>query len=151
MWLAAWRAIPGRRFYDYAVLGDDLVIGHSGVAQEYLKIMSDIEVTISKEKSLISHSGALEFAKRYITDAGMRDLSPVSFRELNMFGGFMPAYHFKVLGVSYQTSIRLRGGACVLHFVSSFREAKTVVKTFAFGSLTFWHPPCSAPPVVHTP
>lgn len=81
VWLAAWRAIPGRRFYDYAVLGDDLVIGHSGVAQEYLKIMSDIEVTISKEKSLISHSGALEFAKRYITDAGMRDLSPVSFRE----------------------------------------------------------------------
>lgn len=27
-----------------------------------------------------------------------------------MFSGFMPAFHFKVLGVDYQTSVRLRGG-----------------------------------------
>ena len=87
------RAYPGKRFYDYAILGDDLVIGDSKVAEQYLAIMQDAEVTISKEKSLISCTGALELAKRFMTEGVSRDLSPVSFRVLNMFGGFMPAFH----------------------------------------------------------
>ncbi|KAG9438895.1 hypothetical protein H6P81_021193 [Aristolochia fimbriata] len=67
VWLAAWRAHPGKLFLDYAILGDDLVIADEKVAAEYLAIMRDAEVTISKEKSLISRTGALEFAKRFMT------------------------------------------------------------------------------------
>lgn len=108
--MAAEAVFPGKRFLDYAILGDDLVIGHPEVAIEYEKLMADCEVTISKEKSLVSKTGALEFAKRFMCDGVSQDLSPVSFRVLNMFGGFTPAFHFKDLGVSYQNSVRLRGG-----------------------------------------
>jgi len=80
------------------------------VAEEYVKIMNDCEVTISKEKSLISSTGALEFAKKFITDEGSMDLSPVSLKVLNIFSGFAPAFHFRLLGVNLRTSIRLRGG-----------------------------------------
>lgn len=111
MWLAAWRVHPGKRFWDYAILGDDIVIADQGVAEEYQKIMKDAEVTISKEKSLISFTGVMEFAKRFITDLGTQDLSPVSFKVLNLTGGFVPAFIFQVLRVSLQTSYRLRGGS----------------------------------------
>lgn len=111
VWLAAWRVHPGKRFWDYAILGDDIVIADQGVAEEYQKIMKDAEVTISKEKSLISFTGAMEFAKRFITDWGTQDFSPVSFKVLNLTGGFVPAFIFQVLRVSLQTSYRLRGGS----------------------------------------
>lgn len=35
-------------------------------------------MTISKEKSLISRTGALELAKRFMAEGVTRDLSPVS-------------------------------------------------------------------------
>lgn len=57
VWHAAWRVYPGKRFLDYAILGDDIVIADSSVAAEYQKIMCDAEVTISKEKSLVSCYG----------------------------------------------------------------------------------------------
>lgn len=44
--MAARRAYPGKIFNDY--VGDDIVIADSKVAQEYLAIMRDAEVTISK-------------------------------------------------------------------------------------------------------
>lgn len=85
VWLAAWRVLPGKRFFDYAILCDYLVIAHPGVAKEYQRIMSDCETSISKEKSLISHSGCLEFAKRFMCNGVTEDLSPVSFRVLNKY------------------------------------------------------------------
>ena len=91
------------------MLGDDIVIADERVAEQYQKIMCDAEVTISKEKSLVSHTGAMEFAKRFIADWGTQDLSPVSFKVSNLFGGFMPAFIFSVLRVSLQNSYRLRG------------------------------------------
>ncbi|KAG9438873.1 hypothetical protein H6P81_021171 [Aristolochia fimbriata] len=59
---------PLKGFRDYVILGDDTVIADSAVAQSYLEIMAECEVTISVEKSLISHRGACEFAKRFMVD-----------------------------------------------------------------------------------
>lgn len=80
MWICASKVYPGRKFLDYAIPrgGDDVVIADDKVAAEYAQLMDDCEVTISKEKCLVSTSGAMEFAKRFIADGGLNDLSPVS-------------------------------------------------------------------------
>jgi hypothetical protein len=63
--LRAGVILPGGWYGDYAVLGDDVVIGGTLVAEEYLKVMSEIDVPIGIHKSLVSINGnALEFAKR---------------------------------------------------------------------------------------
>jgi hypothetical protein len=62
---AAKRANVVGWFELYAVLGDDVVIGHRGVAAEYVKIMEDIGVNIGFHKSIISKNRSLEFAKRF--------------------------------------------------------------------------------------
>lgn len=80
VWRSAWQVYPGRKFLDYAILGDDIVIADEKVAAEYERLMDGCEVTISREKCLISHSGAMEFAKRFITDLGSLDFSPVSLK-----------------------------------------------------------------------
>lgn len=110
VWLAASKAYPGTVFQDYAILGDDLVIADSKVAREYVRLMDCLKVTISKEKSLISSTGACEFAKKFLTEGGRVDLSPVSLKVVNLFGGFVPAIHYLLLGVNLRTSVRLRGG-----------------------------------------
>lgn len=88
VWIAAWRAYPGRLFLDYAILGDDIVIADSNVAREYQKILSDAEVIISKELSaLILETGCASFAKRFMVDNCTVDLSPVSAKVCNLFSG----------------------------------------------------------------
>lgn len=111
VWWAAWQVYPGRRFWDYAILGDDIVIADEKVAAEYARIMDECEVTISKEKSLISHTGAMEFAKRFITDFGELDLSPISLKVLRALPYSIASTVFRDLGVSMQVSYRLRGGS----------------------------------------
>jgi hypothetical protein len=49
----------------YAVLGDDVVIGHRGVALEYTRFMREVGVDIGFNKSIISGNLSLEFAKRF--------------------------------------------------------------------------------------
>jgi hypothetical protein len=52
-------------FGAYAILGDDIVIAHDGVAREYLNLMSSLSVGINLSKSLLSPKGlVMEFAKR---------------------------------------------------------------------------------------
>ncbi|KAG8369219.1 hypothetical protein BUALT_Bualt15G0128700 [Buddleja alternifolia] len=74
----AEQVYPGPRFTNYAVLGDDIVITDSRVAEIYEAQLERLGVTISRQKSLVSHTGALEFAKRFRVRGGRRDLSPVS-------------------------------------------------------------------------
>jgi hypothetical protein len=62
---AAKRANVAGWFDLYAVLGDDVVIGHRGVANEYTKVMEEIGVNIGFHKSIISKNRSLEFAKRF--------------------------------------------------------------------------------------
>jgi len=59
---------------NYAVLGDDVVINHDAVAQEYLHTMKTLGVEINLSKSIISND-LVEFAKRWKTTEF--DLSPL--------------------------------------------------------------------------
>jgi len=75
--IAARRAGYSVWFPNYALLGDDIVIGCPKVAPHYLLIMRDIlGVDINLSKSLQSDIGVLEFAKRLFKDR--TDLSPIS-------------------------------------------------------------------------
>lgn len=51
-------------FPDYALLGDDIVIANKKVAESYLDLLREIGVGCGLEKSLISSTGGIEFAKR---------------------------------------------------------------------------------------
>lgn len=62
---AAKRANVVGWFDLYAVLGDDVVIGHRGVANEYVRVMEELGVNIGFHKSIISKNRSLEFAKRF--------------------------------------------------------------------------------------
>lgn len=65
--VAARRAGHKTWFKHYALLGDDIVIADTNVAQVYLTLMSDLGVGINKSKSLESDSGVMEFAKRLVS------------------------------------------------------------------------------------
>lgn len=80
--VAAWRAgFPTWKLYtNYAVLGDDVVIGDIRVTTQYLLILDILGVECGLHKSLLSHTGlAMEFAKKTIVKGV--DVSPVAFRE----------------------------------------------------------------------
>jgi hypothetical protein len=82
--VAAWKAgFPlSKLFQDYAVLGDDLVIGNTQVKDEYLKILDKLGVTCGLHKSLLSPQGkGLEFAKSTFVDGV--NVSPISLKELS--------------------------------------------------------------------
>ena len=54
-------------FKRYVLLtGDDIVIGDERMAEHYCAFMQEIGVQISLVKSLVSRSGCLEFAKRFL-------------------------------------------------------------------------------------
>lgn len=82
IWFVAAQVYPGVPFTRYAILGDDIVIGDERVAERYRELMSQLNVKISLEKSLVSSVGALEFAKRFFVRGVTKDLSPVSCRML---------------------------------------------------------------------
>jgi len=63
------------------VLGDDIVIFNTKVAQRYLVIMKDLGVKINLVKSVVSKD-TFEFAKRIIHRDS--NLSPASFKELDV-------------------------------------------------------------------
>lgn len=82
--MAAWNVRQTDDWYEgYAVLGDDLVIIDTDVAEEYLRLMRDtLGVGVNVHKSLVSVEGlTLEFAKRYYLRAV--NCTPLSFKELS--------------------------------------------------------------------
>lgn len=82
MWVCADKVYPGLVFRDYALLGSDIVITDKSVACEYEAVMEDLGVSISRLKSLISNTGAAEFAKKFIVKNLTVDCSPISVRAL---------------------------------------------------------------------
>lgn len=96
------------------MLGDDVVIANSEVAEEYLNLMAQLGVGIGLHKSLLSPKRlVMEFAKRYIVDGF--DCSPLAFKEViatkttNALGGeFMKknslsfVSYVKFLGYGYK-------------------------------------------------
>ena len=80
IWWCAEQVYPGRKCDQYAVLGDDVVIADQYVADVYARSLARLGVKISYSKSLISSTGAVEFAKR--VKGLSRDLSPRETRNL---------------------------------------------------------------------
>jgi hypothetical protein len=112
VWLAAWKVLPGKRFKDYALLGDDIVIAHRGVAEEYESIMVQMGGVINRNKSLISHNGCCEFAKRFYVNFHKKnwtDCSPVSSACLILSYTNLAASTFSDLKCSFKNTFRLKG------------------------------------------
>jgi len=63
--IAARRAGKTVFFESYALLGDDIVIADSDVAEQYKKLLSQLDMPISQQKSHVSLD-TYEFAKRWI-------------------------------------------------------------------------------------
>lgn len=79
-------------------------------------------MTISKEKSLISQTGALEFAKRFVTDRGQCDFSPVSQKVIGLLASSLGSQYHKMLGIqSMRISYRLRGASYRVYSVEGRR------------------------------
>lgn len=122
VWLAARRVRPkdSRPFWNYALLGDDIVIADEEVAMEYRRILEQLNVMISLPKSLISDNGTMEFAKLYWTKSMQIDLSPISLRALwntrstvgicalaEKYKVTKPSVLFRLAGAGYRVRARL--------------------------------------------
>ena len=62
----AARRVGFKNFSNYAILGDDIVIADSAVANAYRSCMEGLGVDISPHKTLVSDRGVCEFAKRLV-------------------------------------------------------------------------------------
>jgi len=72
------KRLKGFWFTDYLVLGDDIVIFDSFVAESYRKIMDLLGVKIGLAKSISAKSSwTLEFAKKYFVDGEKANMVPV--------------------------------------------------------------------------
>lgn len=66
------------RFRDYAVLGDDVVIANSKVADAYLRFLREIGVGVGLAKSIISkRKVVLEFAKKFFVLNEQMNMIPI--------------------------------------------------------------------------
>jgi len=75
---SANRAKVEKPFLDYAVLGDDVIIANSKVANAYLRFLNEIGVGVGLAKSLISKRRfVLEFAKKFFVDSKQMDMVPI--------------------------------------------------------------------------
>lgn len=90
---ASWRSktVPvGTWYSNYALLGDDLVVGDSAVKDEYLAILMSLGMEVNVHKSIISETGrCLEFAKRTIYLG--TDVSPIPLKEVASAQELLPA------------------------------------------------------------
>nr|USC27721.1 MAG: RNA dependent RNA polymerase [Mitoviridae sp. gcode 1] len=82
VWMAAIRGRVPTSDVLYLVLGDDIVIANSTVARCYLEILSELGCPVNLTKSIVSHNGSFEFAKRFIF--GGLDVSPISWAEMSI-------------------------------------------------------------------
>lgn len=76
IWWSSQLAYPDRDFdpsSEYAILGDDLVIANSAIAEKYLELIKLLGVDFSPEKTII-REGLAEFAKSLFRRG--EDLSP---------------------------------------------------------------------------
>lgn len=82
VWIAAIRGgVPYSQIL-YLVLGDDVVIAHPVIARHYLEILAELGCPVNLTKSIVSHNGSFEFAKRFIYRG--EDVSPISWAEMSI-------------------------------------------------------------------
>jgi len=82
---AAYRTGHKGFFSWYLVLGDDIVIATTAVAESYLEVCNEFGVKVGLPKSFISHEGFFNFASKSFQSepgkTGPTNLSPISLRE----------------------------------------------------------------------
>jgi hypothetical protein len=128
---AAYRATREIRFFKaYALLGDDIVIADHNVALAYQALLLEIGVEYGLAKSLISHTGGFEFAKRTFSKG--KDVSAISLAAI----GVAKADHTVLeqvltrFGVNRNLFEALRVSAKVLGYgYRSVARLSTVLKT----------------------
>jgi hypothetical protein len=76
---AAYRAGVKGWFGLYAVLGDDVVIAHDGVARAYQEFCKEIQLGIGIAKSLVARGKTLEFAKKFFFRGELVSGLPVKY------------------------------------------------------------------------
>lgn len=90
---AAWasRTVPYGSWYgNYALLGDDLVLGDASVKDAYLSILKSLGMEVNVHKSILSDTGlCMEFAKRTIYKGV--DVSPIPLKEVASAMTLLPA------------------------------------------------------------
>ncbi|CAL5207558.1 unnamed protein product [Lathyrus oleraceus] len=101
IWWCAEKIYPGKRFDKYVILGDDICIADSKVAEVYLSTLKDLGVTISLPKSLVSDVAGAEFAKKFRCKNLTVDLSP-------LFETWLIPIQY-INGIPFVISIRYRG------------------------------------------
>jgi len=72
---------------NYAIIGDDIVIGHKNVAEEYLKVMKNLGMEINFSKTIIPSEtckGKGEIAKRLFSLG--REISPITPKTIQQGG-----------------------------------------------------------------
>jgi len=67
-------------FWDYIILGDDIVIANTSVAEAYLSFCQELSIPISLTKSFVSLNGTFNFANQMFID-WTTNVSPASMRE----------------------------------------------------------------------
>jgi len=120
-------------FQDYAIIGDDVVILDTRVAEQYLVILDQLGVGVSMHKSLTSKTGVFEFAKQ-IHYKGL-NLSPLNPNET------IKAYRDDCFMVQWIEDLEQREFSPDFIQVakSSIRYQKGVVNPYRkIGTLPFW-------------
>lgn len=102
---AAYLAGCRRWFSNYAILGDDLVIGSPKVAKQYKRLLKWMNVSISPLKSIESVNGSYEFASRFIWSGF--DVSPISYKFVTTARGNMPMCEPLIARLSEFRQVRL--------------------------------------------
>lgn len=117
-------------FTNYCLLGDDIVINHDKVANEYLGLMKALGVGINMSKSIVSNQ-LCEFAKLLVTPQG--EISPIGAGSLLLvtrkdsnIGSLLVEMHLK----SYLTNSN-----AVYNYIKSFSSITKVKKHWNFSVL----------------
>lgn len=137
---AAWKAGCRGWFERYAVLGDDLVIGHHLVAHEYLKLCRIIGVEVNLSKSIVSDNLSLEFAKRFFFKGseatpmpllglavgwlGVRDIAEIASQTKSRTGR-SPSFY--MMGRFVNLGLRTCSGLSQKLIFSMGRKARSIV------------------------
>lgn len=100
-WLSKTTPV-GSWYSNYALLGDDLVVGDLSVKDQYLTILKSLGMEVNVHKSIISETGrCMEFAKRTIYLG--TDVSPIPLKEVASAQELLPA--LVQFGRKYQVAL----------------------------------------------
>lgn len=119
--ISARRAGLQLPYWNYQLLGDDIVIGDEHVASNYVSIMTELGVDISKDKSLVSKT-TFEFAKRLVHNGV--EVSPAPFTSLMMIGKDLSALVSFIREIKVRWNLSTATRTTLRSFLSVFQEKR---------------------------